>query len=169
MRERKDAVGSRINALKCTKPPALVKRTKRFNSRFGFIRYERPASAEEAVRKFNRAWYGNYHLIVTPARFERPPYPKHFQAEQNLRSNFPEARHPNTLNLPSVHNQNQLSYADIVKSNVLACDQAKLVQVSEPSFKVHATEAGNEWLSRSVVVKANLPNAEQSILSSFSP
>ncbi|XP_028124045.1 uncharacterized protein LOC114321098 [Camellia sinensis] len=145
------------------------RRTKRFNSRFGFIRYERPASAEEAIRKLNRAWYGDYHLIVKPARFERPPYPEHFQADQKMRSNFHEARYSNTLNLPSVHNLNKPSYADIVKSNALASDQANKVHASEPSIKVHATEADIEWLHRSVVVKASLPTADQSILSSLSP
>ncbi|XP_028121767.1 poly(U)-binding-splicing factor PUF60-B-like [Camellia sinensis] len=50
------------------------RRTKCFNSRFGFIQHERPDSVVEAARKFNGAWYGEYNLIVKPVTFERPPH-----------------------------------------------------------------------------------------------
>ncbi|KAI8013733.1 Polyadenylate-binding protein 3 [Camellia lanceoleosa] len=50
----------------------LDKRTKRYNSRFGFIRYDKLDSAEEATRKFNGAWYGENRLIVKPAQFDKP-------------------------------------------------------------------------------------------------
>ncbi|KAI8028793.1 hypothetical protein LOK49_LG01G02375 [Camellia lanceoleosa] len=35
---------------------------------FGFIRYERSDLAKEAARKFDKPWYGDFKLIVKPAR-----------------------------------------------------------------------------------------------------
>ncbi|KAI7987702.1 Polyadenylate-binding protein 1 [Camellia lanceoleosa] len=144
------------------------RRTKLFNSRFGFIQYERSDSAVEAARKFNGAWYDEYNLIVKPARFERPPHPKHLQAEHKQRFQVYDSRHHIPLNLPRVQNHNKLSYAEVVKSNLQVKDHDKRIQVIEPPIKIHAKEVGDEWLYRSVVVKASLPHANQSILASFS-
>ncbi|KAI8018829.1 hypothetical protein LOK49_LG04G02057 [Camellia lanceoleosa] len=48
------------------------RRTKHFNSIFGFIRYERQELAKEEVRKITSAWYDEFKLFVKPTRFDKP-------------------------------------------------------------------------------------------------
>ncbi|KAI8018423.1 hypothetical protein LOK49_LG04G03770 [Camellia lanceoleosa] len=136
------------------------RRTKKFNSRFGFICYDNHFSAEEASRKFNGAWYGDHRLIVKPARYERPLYRAHVQTIQKQIASTREWNQP----LPRINkhlpNQIKPSYAEAL----IGGHQAK-----DFNIKVHAQEGGNEWLFRSVVVRASLPFADQSIRDSFSP
>ncbi|KAI7979334.1 hypothetical protein LOK49_Contig386G00001 [Camellia lanceoleosa] len=144
---------------KVTQASIPNRRTKKFNSRFGFICYDNQFSAEEAHQKFNGAWYGDHRLIVKPARFERPLYRAHAQSIQKQTTSTRERNQPISRHPPQLTNQFKPSFAEALKRG----HQAKVSNI-----RVHAEEGENEWLYRSVVVRASLPFADQSIRDSFS-
>ncbi|KAI7993107.1 hypothetical protein LOK49_LG12G02393 [Camellia lanceoleosa] len=135
------------------------RRTTKFNSRFGFICYDNQFSVEEASQKFNGAWYGDHKLIVKPARFERPLHRAHAQSIQKQIANTQERTQPVPRHTLQLKNQFKSSYAEALKGGN---------QDKDFNIRVHAEEGDNEWLFRSVVVRASLPFADKSIGDSFS-
>ncbi|KAI7986952.1 hypothetical protein LOK49_LG14G00970 [Camellia lanceoleosa] len=131
---------------KVTQASIPNRRTKKFNSRFGFICYDNQFSAEEAHQKFNGAWYGDHRLIVKPARFERPLYRAHAQSIQKQTTSTRERNQPISRHPPQLTNQFKPSFAEALKRG----HQAKVSNI-----RVHAEEGENEWLYRSVVQDYN--------------
>ncbi|KAI8027006.1 hypothetical protein LOK49_LG02G01221 [Camellia lanceoleosa] len=129
------------------------KRTKRYNSRFGFICYDKLDSTEEATRKFNRTWYGENRLIVKPTRFDKP-----FPFSSMPLTPTSRSQPPNVSNNQPRHGIFNVTFADVVKRK----------PPIESSLAIQAEAVGNDWLYRSVVIRASLPNVNQCIKESFS-
>ncbi|KAG5532640.1 hypothetical protein RHGRI_027065 [Rhododendron griersonianum] len=122
------------------------KRSSRFNTKFGFVRFKSRDEAERAVQNLNGILIRDYYIHVNLARFSqdsrsRIPLQKACDRVHEA-TNFPV----NIIKSKEFGGDCSPSFADIVASK-------SLPGTTGTRFSIKVQDEGNQWLSTSVVAK----------------
>ncbi|KAH7852442.1 hypothetical protein Vadar_024836 [Vaccinium darrowii] len=138
------------------------KRSSRYNTKFGFIRFLSMEEALRAIQDLNGTLIRDFHIQVNLAKFS--------QSNRNLNTFRKSAdfvaskRNPAASDFQVISNKRKESNGDFSRSfaDVVTGKCSSVIKLS-----VKATEEGNPWLSRSAIAKLPSMRSLESLREAF--